>query len=145
VRVVPRRRARRLLASALVATALSVSTLAPVASVAAAGRQDPVADQVDPTQPTSGTDAPTDPQPTATTTTTTPPDATDPTPSPTVPDADRPAPPPSGGTDVPVPPLAALESLAESTIGVTKTVSRNSLEPSDELEYTIVASCSSLT
>ncbi len=127
------------------ATALTVSTLAPVASVDAAGRQDPVADQADPTQPASGTDAPADPQPTATTTTTTPPDATDPTPSPTVPDADRPAPPPSGGTDVPVPPLAALESLGESTIGVTKTVSRNALEPGDELEYTIVASCSSLT
>ncbi|MFM7509258.1 MAG: hypothetical protein ACKO5A_06885 [Actinomycetota bacterium] len=38
-----------------------------------------------------------------------------------------------------------LTVQAESTIGVTKTVSRSSLQPGDELEYAIVASCSSLT
>ncbi|MFZ4668180.1 MAG: hypothetical protein ACOYML_02690, partial [Microthrixaceae bacterium] len=75
-----------------------------------------------------------------------------PAPTTTAPVASSPSAPgvssPSTTSPEPPPTTALLNDvtpLAQSTIGVTKTVSRSTLQPGDELEYAIVGSCSSLT
>ncbi len=136
-------RARRRFTVAALAAALMVTNLAPMASLGATGGQDPSVDRTDDMTTGIGAPEPVAPEPTASTTA---PDAPDPLPttppSPASPDERR-----QDTTEPPTtaPAPAAVQALAESTIGVTKSVSRAVVEPGDELEYTIVASCSSLT
>ena len=133
------RRTQRRAAAVTLAVALVCSNLGAVAlgvSRAASQTQPgPSADETTSTSPPSTASTTSAPAPTTTAPVASPPSA----PGVSSPSTTSPEPPPTTAL------LNDVTPLAQSTIGVTKTVSRATLQPGDELEYAIVGSCSSLT